>query len=143
VGISGIAASWVVTRYHGISHRHGNVTATGFFLKMAGGPFAGPAGLRCSATAFRYNEGRYRSMPNTAKMIELPPDLQAFAEERVRAGKSGSVDDVVRDALEQKKLSVLREALDVGIAELDAGLGVDTTPDELMAEVSAELGLDE
>ena len=83
------------------------------------------------------------SMTNTAKMIELPPDLQAFAEERVRAGKSGSVDDVVRDALEQKKLSVLREALDVGIAELDAGLGVETTPDELMAEVSAELGLDE
>jgi Arc/MetJ-type ribon-helix-helix transcriptional regulator len=82
-------------------------------------------------------------LPNTAKMIELPPDLRAFAEERVRAGKSESVDDVVRDALEQKKLAVLREALDVGIAELDAGLGVETTPDELVAEVSAELGLDE
>ena len=37
----------------------------------------------------------------------------------------------------------LCEALDVGITELDAGLGVKTTPDELMAEVSAELGLDE
>jgi hypothetical protein len=37
----------------------------------------------------------------------------------------------------------LCEALDVGIAELDAGLGVETTPDELMAEISAELGLDE
>ncbi|MSP24636.1 MAG: type II toxin-antitoxin system ParD family antitoxin [Myxococcales bacterium] len=76
------------------------------------------------------------------KPIELPDDLQAFAEERVRAGKSPSVADVVRDAVEEKKLAVLREALDEGIAELDAGLGVETTPDELMAEISAELGLD-
>jgi Arc/MetJ-type ribon-helix-helix transcriptional regulator len=82
-------------------------------------------------------------MPNAAKIIELPEDLQAFAEERVRAGESASVNDVVRDAMEQKKLAVLREALDLGIAELDAGLGVQTTPDELMAEISAELGLDE
>src|SRR5664280_3572441 len=82
-------------------------------------------------------------MPNAAEMIELREDLQAFAEERVRAGESASVSDVVRDAMEQKKLAVLREALDLGIAELDAGLGVETTPDELMAEISAELGLDQ
>jgi Arc/MetJ-type ribon-helix-helix transcriptional regulator len=82
-------------------------------------------------------------VPNAAKTIKLPEDLQAFAEERVRIGESASVDDVVRDAIERKKLAVLREALDVGIAELDAGLGVETTPDELMAEISAELGLDQ
>ncbi len=42
-------------------------------------------------------------MSNRAKSIELPEDLQAFAEERVRAGKNASVADVVRDALEEKK----------------------------------------
>ena len=82
-------------------------------------------------------------MSNTAaKMIELPEDLQAFAEERVRAGQSASVADVVRDALEEKKLAVLREALDVGIAELDAGLGVAGSPDEIMADICAEAGLE-
>ncbi len=80
-------------------------------------------------------------MSNTAKTIELPEDLQAFAEERVRSGKSASVADVVRDALEEKKRAVLREALDAGIAELDAGRGVETTPDDLMAEVFADVGL--
>jgi hypothetical protein len=52
------------------------------------------------------------------------------------------VEAVVREAMEEKKLAVLREALDEGIAELDAGLGVETTPDELMSEISAELDLD-
>jgi Arc/MetJ-type ribon-helix-helix transcriptional regulator len=81
-------------------------------------------------------------MSNPAKAIQLPDDLEAFAEERVRAGQSSSVEDVVREAMEDKKLAVLREALDEGIAELDAGLGVETTPDELMSEISAELDLD-
>ena len=81
-------------------------------------------------------------MSNTARPIRLPQDLQAFAEERVRAGESASVDEVVRGALQEKKLAVLQRALDEGIAELDAGLGVETTPDDLMAEISAELGLD-
>jgi hypothetical protein len=40
------------------------------------------------------------------------------------------------------KLATLRNALDVGVAELDAGLGVEMTPDALMAEVSEELGLE-
>jgi putative addiction module CopG family antidote len=80
-------------------------------------------------------------MSNAAKTIELPEDLQAFAEERVRAGKSASVDEVVRDALEEKKLAVLREALDAGIAELDAGTGVESSPEELMAAVYSDVGL--
>ena len=82
-------------------------------------------------------------MSDPAKLIELPEDLQAFAEERVRSGHGESVADVVRDALEEKRLAVLREALDAGIAELDAGLGVETTPDELMADISSEVGLEE
>jgi len=80
-------------------------------------------------------------MSNTAKAIQLPEDLQAFAEERVRTGKSTSVAEVVRDALEEKRRAVLREALDVGIAELKAGLGVEGSPDELMAEICAEVGI--
>jgi Arc/MetJ-type ribon-helix-helix transcriptional regulator len=76
-------------------------------------------------------------MPNAAK-IELPAELRAFAEERVRAGKSASVADFVREVLEEKKRAVLRDALDEGIAELDAGLGVESSPEELMAEVRAE-----
>jgi Arc/MetJ-type ribon-helix-helix transcriptional regulator len=77
--------------------------------------------------------------PNT---IELPEDLLAFAEERVRTGNGASVAEVVREALEEKRLAVLGAALDEGIAEIDAGLGVEFTPDELMAEVFAELGLE-
>lgn len=81
-------------------------------------------------------------MSNAAKTIELPEDLRAFAEERVRTGKGTSVEDVVRDALEQKRRSVLREAIDVGIAELDAGKGIEASPEGLMHEVYAEVGLD-
>lgn len=80
-------------------------------------------------------------MSNAAKAIELPEDLQAFAEERVRAGENASVDEVVQEALEDKKQAALREALDAGLAELDAGLGVRSSPKELMAEVHAELGM--
>ena len=80
-------------------------------------------------------------MPNAATIIELPDDLQAFAEERVRAGQYASVADVVRAALEEKKLEALREALDVGIAELDSGQGVVTTPKELLNEIHTELAM--
>ena len=41
------------------------------------------------------------------------------------------------------EIGVLQAALDIGLAELDAGLGVETTPVDLLAEISAELGLDE
>jgi Arc/MetJ-type ribon-helix-helix transcriptional regulator len=81
-------------------------------------------------------------MSNTAKTIALPEDLQAFAEERVRTGQSSSVADLVREAVDEKRRAVLHAAIDAGFAELDAGLGVECTPDELMAEVYAEVGLD-
>jgi hypothetical protein len=42
----------------------------------------------------------------------------------------------------EEQSTLRRDALDEGIAELDAGLGVETTPDEMMAELSAKLGLD-
>jgi Arc/MetJ-type ribon-helix-helix transcriptional regulator len=82
-------------------------------------------------------------MANPAHLIELPEDLRAFAEEQVRTGKAKSVEEVVLDAVERRKLEALRDALDVGIAELDAGRGVETTPDDLLAEASREAGLDD
>lgn len=80
-------------------------------------------------------------MSTPTQLIRLPEDLQAFAEERVRAGQNASVAEVVRDALEEKKLVALREALDAGIAELDAGLGMESSIEEFMAEIDAEADL--
>jgi Arc/MetJ-type ribon-helix-helix transcriptional regulator len=80
-------------------------------------------------------------MSNRTETIELPDDLRAFAEERVRAGQNASVNDVIREALEDKKRAALNEALDVGLAELDAGLGTRSSPEKLMAEIQAELGM--
>jgi Arc/MetJ-type ribon-helix-helix transcriptional regulator len=80
-------------------------------------------------------------MSNRTETIELPDDLRAFAEERVRAGQNASVNDVIREALEDKKRAALNEALDVGLAELDAGLGIRSSPEKLMAEIQAELGM--
>ena len=71
-------------------------------------------------------------MADPAKSIELPADLQAFAEEEVRSGQSASVGDVVRRALEDHRQTKLRSAIVAGIAELDAGLGVTCTPDEFI-----------
>jgi Arc/MetJ-type ribon-helix-helix transcriptional regulator len=79
-------------------------------------------------------------MANHARApIELPTDLQAFAEERVRAGEYTSVEAVVFDALEKQRLAALRDALDAGIAKLDAGRGEATSTAAIMDEVSAEL----
>jgi Arc/MetJ-type ribon-helix-helix transcriptional regulator len=80
-------------------------------------------------------------MPNSAKTVELAEDLQAFAEERVRAGQSASVGDVVREAVEEKKLAVLREALDVGLAQADAGQVIPGTPAEHMDRIRKRHGM--
>lgn len=80
-------------------------------------------------------------MSDPARTIELPEDLQAFAEERVRSGKAANVAEVVRDALEEKQRAVLRQAIDEGLAELDAGLGEQTTPEQLVADARTEVGL--
>jgi hypothetical protein len=45
-------------------------------------------------------------------------------------------------SLNATKLAVLREALDVGVAELDAGLGVESSIDDLIAEVCLEAALE-
>lgn len=80
-------------------------------------------------------------MPNTVKTVELAEDLQSFAEERVRAGLSASVGDVVREAVEEKKLAVLREALDVGLAQAGAGQVISGTPAEHMDRIRKRHGM--
>lgn len=80
-------------------------------------------------------------MPNAAIAIELPEDLRAFAEERVRAGKAASVEEVVRDALEEKRLASLREALDIGLTQAEAGQVVRGTPAELMTRIHQRHGV--
>ncbi len=80
-------------------------------------------------------------MTNPATSIELPEDLRAYAEERVRAGQASSVAEVVRDALEEKKLATLRQALDVGMAQAEAGEVIQGTPAELMARIHQRHGV--
>jgi Arc/MetJ-type ribon-helix-helix transcriptional regulator len=74
-------------------------------------------------------------MPNAAATIEIPEDLRAFAEERVRTGKAATVEEVVRDALEEKRLASLREAVDLGLAQAEAGQVVQGSPAELTRAV--------
>ncbi len=81
-------------------------------------------------------------MSSAARTVELSADLHAFAEERVRSGAGASVADVVREAVEEKRHAVLCAAIDAGLAELEAGLGVECTADELVGEALAEAGLD-
>lgn len=57
------------------------------------------------------------------------------------AGKSASIDDFMREVLEDNSRALLRDLLSEGITELDAGLGVESSPEELMAEVRAEAGI--
>jgi hypothetical protein len=80
-------------------------------------------------------------MRRNTETITLPEDPQVFAEERVRADQNASVAEVVYDAIQEKKLSALREALDAGIAELDAGLGLESSVEDFMAEIDRETGL--
>lgn len=68
--------------------------------------------------------------------IELPDDLREFAEERVKSGRYRSVVEVVRDAFDvlrdrEERIAALRDALDEGIAQLDAGDYIEGTAKEL------------
>lgn len=80
-------------------------------------------------------------MSNVATSIEIPEDFRAFAEERVRSGQAASVEDVVREALEEKKLAALREALDVGLAQAEAGQVIEGTPAEIMDRIRRRYGI--
>ena len=99
--------------------------------------------LPLGALTSRRVSARFRAVSNAAKSIELPDDLQAFAEERVRAGQYASVVDVVRDALERQKLAILRDALDAGLTDLEAGAVVEGTPEDLMKGIRAKRSFDD
>ncbi len=78
-------------------------------------------------------------MSNAPKTtVELPEDLRAFAEERVRPGRSSSVTEFVMRS--RKTAARCEQPSTPALAEIAAVLGVERTPDELIAEVSAEVG---
>ncbi len=81
-------------------------------------------------------------MSTRSAHIQLPPHLQAFAEERVRAGEDASVDSVVLQAVEEKQRATLRGALLAGLVELDAGVGAEESVDAFMTRAIQRAGLD-
>lgn len=85
-------------------------------------------------------------MSDDNRTLELPEDLAAFAQSQVDTGHYGSLVEVVRDAFgllqsRSEKVDELRAALDVGIAQLDAGQSKRGTPRELMEGIRSDLGL--
>ncbi len=85
-------------------------------------------------------------MADSNPTFELPSDLAAFAQAQVDAGRYGSLIEVIRDAfglLQEQggKVAALRDALDVGIAQLDAGQSTQGTPRELMDGIRSDVGL--
>jgi Arc/MetJ-type ribon-helix-helix transcriptional regulator len=80
---------------------------------------------------------------HAAKSIEIPEDFLVYAEERVRSGQAASVEDVVREALNEKKLADLRAELDAGVTELDAGNSVRGSAKDLIGGMREGLSFDE
>ena len=79
-------------------------------------------------------------MPNTAKPIELPEDLQAFAEERVRAGEYATVGDVANEAFRllqkrDERRKQAREELGDVFREMDEGTFLEPSDEEFAAAV--------
>ncbi len=81
-------------------------------------------------------------MPNAAKAIALPEALQAFAEERVRAGEYANVDEVAQEAfrlLQQRdeRRHQVRDELGALFTEMEAGTYVEPSDDEFDQAVKA------
>jgi Arc/MetJ-type ribon-helix-helix transcriptional regulator len=79
-------------------------------------------------------------MSNAAKPIELPEDLQAFAEERVRAGEYASIGEVASEAfrlLQQRdeRRWQRREELDEVFGQMEAGTYLEPTDEEFAQAV--------
>ncbi len=82
-------------------------------------------------------------MPKSSNIIRLPKDLQEFAEECVRMGQYESVENVVFEALKEKRHTILLKELDAADAELEVNLDIKCTPKELMRSIYTELGLNQ
>lgn len=79
-------------------------------------------------------------MSSAAGKIELREDLQAFAEERVRAGEYASVDDVANAGLRllqqrDERLRTVREELGGLFREMQEGTYMEPTDDEFAQAV--------
>jgi putative addiction module CopG family antidote len=81
-------------------------------------------------------------MSSAANVLSLPEDLQAFAEERVRAGEYASVGEVAEEAfrlLQQRdeRRHQVREDLAAVFSEMDAGTYLEPSDDEFEQAVQA------
>jgi putative addiction module CopG family antidote len=79
-------------------------------------------------------------MSNAAKTIALPEDLQAFAEERVRAGEYSSVGEVTQEAFRllqrrDERRSAVREDLAAVFGEMERGSYLEPSDDEFARAV--------
>jgi putative addiction module CopG family antidote len=79
-------------------------------------------------------------MSNAAKAIQLPEDLQAFAEERVRAGEYASVGDVASAALRllqrrDERRTEVREELGGLFRDMEEGTYLELSDEEFAKTV--------
>ena len=79
-------------------------------------------------------------MASIAKPIELPPELQAFAEGRVLAGEYASVDEVASAAVRllrqrDERRREVREELGAMFGEMEAGAYAEPTDEEFAQAV--------
>ena len=82
-------------------------------------------------------------MSNAAKTIALPEDLQAFAEERVRAGEYASVNDVAQEAFRllqrrDERRNQVREDLATVFGEMENGTYVELSDEEFERMVNEQ-----
>ena len=83
-----------------------------------------------------------------ATMVKLDDERLGYVDALVRGGRFASVEDVVRLGIdlvrEQEDMALVplsdddQAAIDTGLAELDAGLGIDA--DEVFAELRRRFG---
>lgn len=79
-------------------------------------------------------------MAGSPDSIELPDDLRAFAEERVRLGQYGSVSEVASEALRllrarEERREQVREELGDIFREMDQGKYLEPSDDEFAEAV--------
>jgi antitoxin ParD1/3/4 len=72
-------------------------------------------------------------------ITSLPPDLEQFVQSQLDSGKYGSASEVVCDAVRilrerQKRLEGLRQEIEQGIKDLDAGEFIEIESDDALRE---------
>jgi antitoxin ParD1/3/4 len=80
--------------------------------------------------------------------VQLTPALEKLIQDRVESGLYVDESDVVREALRRldaqdrmdaEDIDGLRAAIDEGLAEIEAGLGVEVTSDEQLRKLFPNL----